>query len=68
LPANHPEAGQSFCVTKAEVGFVEGGAEDGVFKFAITEIASNTATTIPYPHPCIPADKKLAVDIRGCYR
>lgn len=71
LPANHPDANKSFCVTKAEVGFVDGGVEDGVFKFAVSELKScqpRGGYPQPYNPPSDPSDEKLAVDIRGCFR
>lgn len=37
-PSTHPRAGESLCITAGEVGFVDGGEEDGVFKFRIDEV------------------------------
>ena len=57
LPANHPQAGATFCVSKGDVGFVSGGAEDGVFKFAVSEVkagADCSGATSP-------------ADLRGCF-
>src|SRR5262249_26008559 len=55
-PMTHPRAGEKLCITAGEVGFVDGGSEDGVFKFHITGVASGAdcATSVP-------------VDLRGCY-
>src|SRR5450432_2948331 len=38
LPATHPDAGAQFCVSAGTVGFVDGGSEDGAFKFDITQV------------------------------
>ena len=57
LPATHPKPGAVYCVSAGEVGFVEGGAEDGVFKFAITEVKAGA--------DCSGATE--AVDLRGCF-
>jgi len=57
LPATHPHAGAKFCVSKGQVGFVSGGAEDGVLKFALTEVKAGA--------DCSGA--ATAVDVRGCY-
>jgi hypothetical protein len=56
LPANHPQAGAEFCVSSGQVGFVNGGSEDGVLKFAITEVKAGA--------DCSGAP--TAVDLRGC--
>jgi hypothetical protein len=58
LPATHPEAGDVFCVSAGQVGFVDGGAEDGALKFAITEVKAGA--------DCSGA--ATAVDLRGCYQ
>lgn len=58
LPANHPQAGAVFCVSVGQVGFVDGGAEDGALKFAITEVQAGA--------DCSGA--ATAVDLRGCYQ
>jgi hypothetical protein len=57
LPSTHPSAGAQFCVTRGEVGFVDGGAEDAAFKFAISEVKAGA--------DCSGA--MSAVDLRGCY-
>jgi hypothetical protein len=58
LPATHPQANAIFCVSAGRVGFVDGGAEDGALKFAITEVKSGA--------DCSGA--ATAVDLRGCYQ
>jgi len=58
LPANHPTPGAQYCISTARVGFVSGGDEDGVFKFAVTEVKAGA--------DCSGA--ATAVDIRGCYQ
>jgi hypothetical protein len=57
LPKSHPSAGSQFCVSRAEVGFVDGGSEDGVFKFAITEVKAGA--------DCSGAAE--TVELRGCF-
>jgi hypothetical protein len=66
------QVGSSFCVSKGELGFVSGGSEDGVFKFAITELWDSDSF---YPRPLgcpsqFPAEggETFAVDVRGCFR
>ena len=59
----------SFCVAKGEVGFVSGGPEDGVFKFAISELwysDSLSPTACPSQFPA--EGETFAVDVRGCFR
>jgi len=59
----------SFCVAKGEVGFVSGGPEDGVFKFAISELwhsDSLNPTVCPSEFPA--EGETFAVDVRGCFR
>jgi len=58
LPANHPTPGAEYCISAGRVGFVSGGDEDGVFKFAVTEVKSGA--------DCSGA--ATPVDIRGCYQ
>ncbi|MEP7051022.1 MAG: hypothetical protein ABJB12_11740 [Pseudomonadota bacterium] len=58
LPANQPNAGATFCLSAGEVGFVSGGAEDGAFKFAVTEVKSGA--------DCSGAAS--TVDLRGCFQ
>ena len=58
LPANHPQAGAKYCVSQGDVGFVSGGSEDGVFKFAISELKAGA--------DCSGATS--AVDLRGCFK
>jgi hypothetical protein len=57
LPAAHPQAGAKYCVSKGEVGFVDGGSEDGVLKFVISEVKAGA--------DCSGAP--TAVDLRGCF-
>lgn len=56
LPATHPQAGAVYCVSKGQVGFADGGSEDGALKFAITEVKAGA--------DCSGAP--AAVDLRGC--
>ncbi|HYQ44089.1 MAG TPA: hypothetical protein VER11_19040 [Polyangiaceae bacterium] len=56
LPATHPQAGAVYCVSQGQVGFVDGGSEDGALKFAITEVKAGA--------DCSGAP--AAVDLRGC--
>jgi hypothetical protein len=58
LPATHLQAGAEYCVSAGQVGFVDGGAEDGALKFAITEVKAGA--------DCSGAS--TAVDLRGCYQ
>lgn len=58
LPASHPSAGSAFCVSAGSVGFVDGGSEDGAFKFAITELKGGADCT----------GNAQAVDLRGCFQ
>lgn len=58
LPATHPQPGAKYCVSKGEVGFVDGGNEDGVLKFAISEVKAGA--------DCSGAP--TAVDLRGCFQ
>jgi hypothetical protein len=55
-PTGHPRAGVELCVTQGSVGFPEGGAEDGNFKFWLhaTRLGPN----------CTGAE--VAIDLRGC--
>lgn len=57
LPATHPQAGAKYCVSKGEVGFVDGGSEDGALKFVISEVKAGA--------DCSGA--ATAVDLRGCF-
>jgi hypothetical protein len=54
-PASHPRSAQQFCITRANVGFVEGGSEDGVFKFSISGVKAGDCNGAEVP-----------VDLRGC--
>jgi|SRR6478735_1087772 len=56
LPATHPQALATFCVSAGQVGFVDGGSEDGALKFAVTEVKSGA--------DCSGA--ATADDLRGC--
>ena len=57
VPAKtHPRAGEHLCVRTGEVGFVNGGSEDGVFKFRVTGA-----------RPGADCSADVAVDLRGCY-
>jgi hypothetical protein len=58
LPANHPNPGAQFCVSAGTIGFVDGGSEDGAFKFDITRVKAGA--------DCSGA--ALTVDLRGCYQ
>ena len=54
-PATHPRAGQTLCVSTGTVGFVDGGSEDGSFKFRITGARGGSDCSLEIP-----------VDLRGC--
>lgn len=54
-PIDHPRSGEAFCITAGEVGFVDGGSEDGVFKFRITKAKAGADCSVDVP-----------VDLRGC--
>jgi len=56
LPATHPQASAVYCISAGQVGFVDGGSEDGALKFIITEVKSGA--------DCNGAAS--AVDLRGC--
>lgn len=58
LPATHPQPGAAFCVSAGQVGYVDGGSEDGALKFAITQVKAGA--------DCSGA--ATAVDLRGCYQ
>ena len=58
LPATHPQAGAKFCVSAGQVGYADGGSEDGAFKFAITELKAGA--------DCSGAP--TAADLRGCFQ
>jgi len=58
LPATHPQPGAAFCVSKGQVGYVDGGSEDGALKFAITEVKAGADCS----------GGATAVDLRGCYQ
>jgi hypothetical protein len=58
LPANHPRAGAMFCVSAGQVGFVDGGAEDGALKFAVTELKAGADCS----------GEATEIDLRGCYQ
>jgi hypothetical protein len=51
------QGGQAYCITQGEIGFVSGGAEDQVFKFAITAAIPGTSCT----------GTPVSIDLRGCY-
>jgi hypothetical protein len=55
-PSSHPQAGQTLCITEGEVGFVDGGSEDGVFKFRITGARAGADCSLDVP-----------IDLRGCF-
>jgi hypothetical protein len=52
------QGGQAYCITQGEVGFVSGGAEDQVLKFAITAAIPGTSCT----------GTPVSIDLRGCLR
>jgi hypothetical protein len=57
-PASHPQANLRSCIWGGQVGLVQGGAEDGAFKFAITRLKAG-----------VHCDGEVtAVDVRGCYQ
>ncbi|HEX3854736.1 MAG TPA: hypothetical protein VHW01_27430 [Polyangiaceae bacterium] len=58
LPANHPDAGAQFCISAGTVGIVDGGSEDGAFKFDITQVKAGA--------DCSGA--AMTVDLRGCFQ
>jgi hypothetical protein len=56
-PANH-QAHLRSCIWSGQVGFVEGGAEDGAFKFAVTRVKAGVDCS----------GEVTPVDVRGCYQ
>jgi hypothetical protein len=52
------QGGQAYCIAQGEVGFVNGGAEDEVFKFAITAAVPGASCT----------GTPVSIDLRGCLR
>lgn len=56
-PAGAAHAGQTLCISKGAVGFAEGGSEDGVFKFKVSELRAGA--------DCM--GEIVPVDLRGCY-
>ncbi len=58
LPATHPQASAKYCVSVGQVGFVDGGSEDGVLKFSITEVKAGADCS----------GMATAIDLRGCYQ
>lgn len=69
LPAASPAATKDLCLSGGEVGFVSGGTEDGVFKFAITEAYTGGPAGWPSCTAPPPAGATVvAVDVRGCFQ
>ncbi|MEI9948071.1 MAG: hypothetical protein WDO74_03620 [Pseudomonadota bacterium] len=58
LPNTHPQAGAKYCLSAGQVGFVDGGTEDGALKFSITEVKAGADCSGP----------ATAIDLRGCYQ
>lgn len=56
-PSSAVHAGQTLCITAGEVGFVDGGAEDGTFKFRVTALRAGA--------DCM--GEVVPVELRGCY-
>jgi hypothetical protein len=56
-PSGTPYAGQTLCITEGAVGFVDGGSEDGVFKFEVSELRGGADCT----------GEVMPVELRGCY-
>jgi hypothetical protein len=55
-PSGAAHAGQTLCITSGDVGFVDGGSEDGAFKFRVLGLKAGA--------DC--AGEVVPVDIRGC--
>jgi hypothetical protein len=56
-PAGTAYAGQTLCITQGAIGFGEGGSEDGVFKFKVSELRAAADCQ----------GEVLPVELRGCY-
>jgi hypothetical protein len=56
-PSGAAHAGQTLCITGGQVGFVDGGAEDGVFKFRVSALRAGADCT----------GEVVPVELRGCY-
>lgn len=55
-PSSHPRAGEKVCISAGQVGFVDGGSEDGGFKFHITQARAGAGCSVDVP-----------IDLRGCF-
>ncbi len=55
-PLGHPRAGEELCITRGVVGFPQGGAEDGHFKFWLREAQLGP--------DC--AGDEVPIEVRGC--
>jgi hypothetical protein len=56
-PSGAAHAGQTLCVSAGSVGFADGGSEDGVFKFKVTELRAGVDCT----------GEVVPVELRGCF-
>lgn len=57
-PSGAAHAGQTLCITSGDVGFVDGGTEDGAFKFRVTELRAGA--------DCL--GDIVPVELRGCFQ
>jgi len=56
-PAGATQAGRTLCITEGAIGFVDGGSEDGVFKFKVSGARAGA--------DC--AGEAVTVALRGCF-
>jgi hypothetical protein len=57
-PAGTASAGQTWCITQGAIGFADGGSEDGVFKFKVSELRAGADWGM---------GEVMPVELRGCY-
>lgn len=57
-PSGSAHAGQTLCITAGNVGFVDGGSEDGTFKFKVSELRAGA--------DCM--GDVVPVELRGCFQ
>jgi hypothetical protein len=56
-PAGATQAGRTLCITEGAIGFVDGGSEDGVFKFKVSGARAGADCT----------GEAVTVALRGCF-